>query len=232
MNISIPTRSPLEFVFSGHERTPFPFVEQFLHDEDLPYGMRLDGTMHRIWHRPAILTPLFWALGKMGILVPHKAENVPTTLVVSPGQSAGYGVYHVWDRTLMFAKPIRFRTTIIHDRSIDKVVDLVGPKNLIYMVWNAKYHPPYTFTLDTHSCAFRIGKRKLWLPRWLWKFLLGTVTFSQTVDSNKEDTVHIDLLITHPLFGRIFGYEGSFRTVRTNKRMTDYTNWQPEQQCP
>jgi hypothetical protein len=51
----------------------------------------------------------------------------------------------------------------------------------------------------------------------VWKFLFGTVTFSQTVDPEREDTVHIDLLITHPLFGRIFGYEGSFRVVRESK---------------
>src|SRR5437016_4290030 len=133
MSISTPNRSPLEFVFADHDHIPFAFAEQFLHHEDLPYGMKLDGTMQRIWHRPAVLRPLFWVLGKMGILVPHQAENIPTALVVTPGRNAVDGVYHVWDRTLAFAKPVRFRTTIIYDPSVGKVVDLVGPKNLIYM---------------------------------------------------------------------------------------------------
>jgi hypothetical protein len=31
------------------------------------------------------------------------------------------------------------------------------------------------------------------------------------------DTVRVDLLIIHPLLGRIFGYVGTFRTVRTQK---------------
>jgi hypothetical protein len=224
MNISTPRRSPLEFVFAGHDRIPFAFVEQFLHGEDLPYAMKLDGTMHRIWHRPAILAPLFWALGKIGILVPHNAEKVPTELVVTPGRSTTDGVYHIWDRTLLFNKPVRFRTTIIFDASINKVVDLVGPRNVLYMVWEAKYHPRDKFTLDTHSCAFRLGRLKLWMPRWLWKFLLGTVTFSQIVDPEKDDTVHIDLLIKHPLFGRIFGYEGSFKVVRTDKSTRELLN--------
>ena len=57
----------------------------------------------------------------------------------------------------------------------------------------------------------------MWLPRWAWKWLLGTVTFTQRVDAVDERVVHIDLLITHPLFGRVFGYNGTFRTVR----------WQP-----
>ena len=212
-----PVHSPLEPVFAGHDRIPFAFAEQFLHREDLPYGVKLVGVMHRIWHRPRVLGPLFWALGKLGILVPYNAENVPTTLVVTPGRNERDGVFHVWDRTLAFDRPVRFRTTIFYDPALDRVVDLVGPRDMLYMVWDAKFHPPGKFTLDTHSIAVRAGRRKVWLPRPVWKLLLGTVTFSQTVDPEREDTVHIDLLITHPLFGRIFGYEGSFRVVRESK---------------
>src|SRR5688572_25903835 len=214
MTTPTPTHSPLEPIFAGHDRIPFAFAEQFLHREDFPYSMKLTGVMHRIWHRPRYLSPLFRLLGRLGILVPHNAENVPTTLVVTPGRKERDGLFHVWDRTLAFDRPVRFRTIIIYDPSLDKVVDLVGPRDVLYMVWDAKFHPPGKFTLDTHSIALRIGRRKLWLPRPLWKFLLGTVTFSQTVDADRVDTVHIDLLISHPLFGRIFGYEGTFRVVR------------------
>jgi hypothetical protein len=217
MAADLPTRSPLEFAFAGHEHIPFAFSEQFLYGTDLHYGMTLIGSMHRIWHRPACLRPLFWALGKIGILVPHNAANIPTTLVVTPGRNDDYGIYHIWDRTLAFDNPISFRTTIIYEPLLHKVVDLVGPKDSIYMVWDAKYHPPDKFTLDTLACAFRIGKWKLRLPRWLWKLLFGTVTFSQTVDTQRDDTVHINLLITHPLLGRIFGYEGSFQVVRMDE---------------
>lgn len=139
---------------------------------------------------------------------------VQAGLVVKPGRNDSDGLFHTWDRTLTFAAPVRFRTTIIYDASIDKVVDLVGPNNVLYMVWNAKFHPPAKFTLDTNSIAIRVGRRKVWVPRPIWKFFFGTVTFSQTVDPVREDTVHIDLLITHPLFGRIFGYNGSFTVVR------------------
>ena len=209
-----PIHSPLEPIFAGHERIPFAFVEQFLHGSHLPYGMKLVGVMHKIWHRPRAFTPLFWALGKVGILVPHSARDVATTLVVTPGHNAHDGLFHVWDRTLEFGKPVRFRTTIIYDSSLRQVVDLVGPGNVLYMVWVAKFHPPSRFTLDTHSIALRFNGRKIWLPRPVWKFLFGTVTFSQMVDPEREDTVHVDLLITHPLFGRIFGYTGTFRVVR------------------
>jgi hypothetical protein len=222
-----PSRSPLEPIFAGYPHIPFAFVEQFLHGDDLPYRVTLDGVMHRIWHRPAVLGPLFWALAKLGILVPYNAAGVPTTLTVRPGRDQRDGVYHVWDRTLAFPKPIRFKTTIIYDQALGKVVDLVGPRDVLYMVWEAKFHPPNRFTLDTHSCAIRVGPRKLWMPRWLWKFLLGTVTFTQTAKEPEGDTVSVDLLITHPLFGKIFGYVGTFRTVRTEAGFATRSGGEP-----
>jgi hypothetical protein len=227
MTTPTPIHSPLEPIFAGDDQVPFAFAEQFLHGEHLPYEMKLVGVMHRIWHRPRALAPLFRALGKLGILVPYNAENIPTSLVVTPGRNDRDGLFHVWDRTLAFSFPVRFRTTIIFDPSIDKVVDLVGPKNLLYMVWEAKFHPPDRFTLDTDSIAIRFGRRKVWLPRPIWKFLFGTVTFAQTADSIRPALVHIDLLITHPLFGRIFGYDGSFRVVRVSESTADVSGAGP-----
>jgi hypothetical protein len=61
----------------------------------------------------------------------------------------------------------------------------------------------------------RFGSRKLWLPRPVWRWMLGTVRFIQRVDDALEDTMHIDLLISHPLFGEIFGYTDTFRVIRT-----------------
>ncbi|MEN0021570.1 MAG: DUF4166 domain-containing protein [Planctomycetota bacterium] len=206
--------SPLEHVFAGAASVPFAFAEQFLHGKHLPYGMRLDGVMHRIWHRPRLLTPLFWLLGKLGILVPFQAQDVPTTLVVTPGHNERDGLYHVWDRTLEFDPPIRFRTTIIYDNKLDKVVDLVGPGDRLYMVWDGQFHEPDRFTLDTHSIALRLFGREWWLPKPIWKFFFGTVVFSQVASAENPAEVKIDLLIKHPLFGRIFGYEGTFRVVR------------------
>jgi hypothetical protein len=54
------------------------------------------------------------------------------------------------------------------------------------------------------------------MPRWLWQWLLGVVTFTQRVDETRDGTVHINLLVTHPLFGEIFGYTGTFQTTRTH----------------
>ena len=46
--------------------------------------------------------------------------------------------------------------------------------------------------MDYEAIALRIRGRKLWMPTWMWKLLLGTVTFSQVADSMEGDTVRID----------------------------------------
>jgi hypothetical protein len=104
----------------------------------------------------------------------------------------------------------------VYDPAIDEVVDLVGPHNLLYMVWKAKFTPPRTFTLDTHSVAVRLGRRRrwrIWLPRPLWRWVLGVVRFVQRADGQREDTVHVEIVIWHPLFGDFFGYDGTFRVT-------------------
>jgi hypothetical protein len=206
--------SPLDPVFAGHTDIPFAFREQFFHSADLPYGMRLEGVMHRIWHRPRWLGPLFRWLGGLRILVPQTGTEVPTTLTVRPKWTRLDGVVHVWDRTFAFDPPVRFPTSIICDAKIGQVVDLVGPSDVLYMVWKARYHPPDRFTLDTHSIGLCLRGRVLWLPTWVWKLMFGTVRFWQVADSHDGDTVRVDLLIKHPLLGPFFGYEGTFRTVR------------------
>ena len=125
---------------------------------------------------------------------------------------------HRWSRTIRFPrKTVRFDTSIIYDAAQGTVVDLVGPRNLLYMVWEAQFRPPDTFTLDSRDNAVRVGRRLVWLPRWVWKWLLGTVTFAQRADRADDYVVHIDLLITHPLFGPIFGYDGTFRALRIER---------------
>jgi hypothetical protein len=44
------------------------------------------------------------------------------------------------------------------------------------------------------------------------------VRFVQRVDPERDDTVHIELIIWHPLFGDFFGYKGTFRITHAPRR--------------
>lgn len=206
--------SPLEPLTRGREAAlPLAFREQFCRTPDESFRVVLVGLMHEIRY-PRILTPLFRVLGRLRILVPRAGHDVPTRLVVRPGRTRSGMPYHVWDRTFEFDVPIRFPTTIIYDPEIDHLVDLVGPRNLLYMVWEARLAPPGTFTLASAAIALRIGGRRVWLPDWLWPLMLGRVSFAQVARLPDDDTIDIDLRLSHPLFGEVFGYRGSFHAER------------------
>jgi hypothetical protein len=149
--------------------------------------------------------------------VPIYGKNIPTTLEVIPARDEEGLPYHIWKRTFQLATPYEFPTTIVFNGQTNQVADLVGSGNVLYMVWIAQFKPPRTFTLDTHSVALRFGKTLLWLPPVVWKWTLGVVRFTQRVDDQHDDTVHIEINIAHPLFGDAFGYDGTFRTVRKEK---------------
>ncbi|MGQ0603142.1 MAG: DUF4166 domain-containing protein [Anaerolineales bacterium] len=212
-----PAFSPLEPVFAEHAgEAPSAFREQFLHSPQHPYRVRLEGTFHYIWHKPG-LTPLFKLLGRMGILVSRTGQNVSAQLDVIAGLWPNGEPYHEWNRTLHFEPPIHFNTTVVYDIEKRDIGDLVGWKNSVYLVWRAKFHLPSLFTLDSAHGAFRLAGRTLWLPRWLWPFVFGVVSFTQRMDETRDDTVHVDLRISHPLLGAVFAYTGTFRAVRLPK---------------
>jgi hypothetical protein len=209
--------SPVQPVFERADGpVPHAFREQFLLSADASHEILLKGEMHRIWH-PLFLHPLFWLLGKFGMLVPIRAERVPATLHVIPGRRADESPFHEWNRTFLLPSPVRFDTTIVWDRRHDDLADLVGRPRLLRMVWAARYAPPGVFTLKSIANAITIGKRVIWLPGWFWRFFLGTVDFRQEALPGDGNRVTVDLRILHPLFRTVFHYAGTFQVVRIAK---------------
>lgn len=207
--------TPLAKVFAGQEHSlPLAFKEQFLATPERNYDVVLEGVMHRIRHRPRWLKPLFGFLGRLGILVAKMGEDIPTKLEVVPGYLPNGEPYHAWNRTFAFDQPVQFNTRVVYDKQQDNLADLVGPDYRLHMVWKGRYVPPRTFTLETVTNAIRLGNKVFYLPKWIWLPLLGRVQFVQTAQAQAEDTVDVDLRIIHPLFGEVFGYQGTFRAVR------------------
>ncbi len=211
--------TPLAHVFANYDgHIPYAFSEQFLATPDRAYDVVLEGVMHKIWHRPRWFKPLFWALGKTGILVSQSGQNIATTLEVIPGRFPDGTAYHEWNRTFAFEEPVHFNTAVVYDAKYENIADRVGPNHILHMVWDGKFTPPNTFTLDTISNALQIKEKIFYLPEWFWKLMLGRVKFRQQAHMDEPDLVDVDLRILHPIFGEIFGYVGTFRTVRYPKK--------------
>ncbi len=210
--------TPLARVFVGHEtQLPFAFREQFLASPERDYQVVLEGVMHKIWHRPVWLKPLFVFLGWFGILVPKTGNEIPTKLVVVPGYLPNGEPFHEWNRTFDFGVPIHFNTRVVYDQYMDNLADEVGINHFLHMVWKGQFIPPRSFTLDTVTNAIQLGSHLWYLPKWLWLFCFGRVRFIQQARVEDDRIVDVDLRILHPLFGEVFGYVGTFQTVRYPK---------------
>jgi hypothetical protein len=209
--------SPLETVFTGREHEmPAEFVAQFLASPEQDHNVVLEGTMHNIWF-PAWLKPLFWLLGKFGVLVPRAGTNISATLEVIPGRLPNGEPFHEWNRTFYFDPPLQFNTTVVYDHKMRNIADVVGKNRTLHMVWKGQFHSPDTFTLDTVTNAVKLGSRLTYLPKWLWTIALGRAKFSQRARKEDDNTVDVDLRIIHPWFNEVFGYQGTFTAKRYPK---------------
>lgn len=161
--------------------------------------------MHRVWHKP-VLRPMFWVLGKLGVLVGRTGTEVPTTLMIEltpKGQE--------WRRTLRFDPPVQFNSRNTYDPVRQQVIEWVGPGKRLGMAWGISFQPPETLILDTSGWVLCLGTAPRALPDWLWPWTLGRADTVQRADTEDDRVIHIELVIRHALFGEMFGYSGTFQ---------------------
>ena len=77
---------------------------------------------------------------------------------------------------------------------------------------------PYTGREVPARLVVGTGRLPDGAPYHLWdryvRFAQGEVRFLQRAEGPESDTIRISLRIAHPLFGDVFGYDGTFRARR------------------
>lgn len=164
--------------------------------------------MDRIWHRPAWLWPIFWLLTRPSILFPEVGIDVPATMLIVAGRDRRGQPCQRWDRTFAFRTPRRFDAVMGFDPERGQVVELFGRRELLEITWDVHFHPPDTMEIATRRVALRLGRHRLPIPRPL------CVAVRAEERAVRDDLITIDLKLSVPLLGTIFGYEGSFRLRR------------------
>ena len=190
------------------EQLPLTFREQFLLAPDAGYQVKFEGQMERIWHRPRWLWPFFYALAWADMLFPEVGENVPATMVIAAGFDTNGQPYQTWQRTFEFTTPRRFNAVMAYDSTRNRVVEWMGPAKLLQITWEVAFDPPRIMRITTHKVAIRLGRWSLVVPRW------ASMTVHAIERAKADDIIHINLTVSHPWLGAIFGYEGSFRMSR------------------
>jgi hypothetical protein len=203
--------SPFAPVFGARAATLAPvFREQYLLSPDAPYHVAFTGAANRVWHRPAWLGGVFWALGCAGILFVETGRAVPAALRIAVERDPSGAVRHEWRRTFRFPRPRPFDAELRYDPSLDRVVERLGVGGALEVVWQIYLLTPRVLVIVTDGMALRLGRFRLWLPR----LLCLDVRAIEQADAERDDTVHVDLRMRHALLGPVFGYDGTFRLSR------------------
>jgi uncharacterized protein DUF4166 len=200
-------RSPFGALFAAYvEPLPAVLRDHYLVSADTSYRVVLEGTMDRIWHRPAWLWPFFWLLIWMDLLFPETGTQIPATMTVTGGRAANGHDYQTWDRTFKFASHRHFNAIMVYDSEQNCVVERLGPGHRLQMAWAIHFLAPASIEIVTTNCTLRLGRWRVQLPHVLYP----SVRAVETALLDQPDTIHIDLAMTHVWLGPIFGYDGTF----------------------
>lgn len=202
--------SPFETVFAT-EILPPAFQKQYLISVDSGQVAHFDGISQRVWHRPFWLWPFFWLLAHFDILFPETGTDIPATMKLTGARDAKGQPYHRWDRTFFFATPRYFKAIMAYDNQQKCVVEHFTPLNLLSMVWQFSFTAPTHLEIITSTCRLNLGAWQIRLPR------LFHPHVHVIEDALDENTIQMSLTMSHPLFGDIFGYAGTYKITITNK---------------
>jgi small multidrug resistance pump len=197
--------SPFAPVLGMHrERLASPLAVQFF-GTDGGHRVRMDGVMHRVWHRHEWLRPFFMLLAFAHIFFPDVGHDVGASMVVSPTK---HGV--TWRRTFAFARRRRFDATMSYRAGIG-VVEQVGPWGLIQVPWCVSVIASDTIEITTG---------RVWLQAAGWKLMIPEVlqVAVKAVERVMGDAIEVELVLTHRYLGPIFGYDGTFNVRREGAR--------------
>jgi hypothetical protein len=192
---------------------PPAFREELLLSAEAGYRVVLRGRMDRVWRRSAWLWPFFWLLAYANILFPETGNDIPASMVITAGRDKDGQPYHSWRRTFNFKTRRRFNATMIYDQRLRRVVEKMGPGGMFRMAWDVQFKAPGTLLIDTTGCLLRLGPIRVWLPDWL----CVSVRAVQQTRSGQDNLVSVELTVSHPMLGPLFGYEGTFALERRDE---------------
>ncbi len=136
-----------------------------------------------------------------GALLNKKGQGISTEV-----RKTMQGNTQYWHRTLMFNEEnkIYFKSHWQYAGD-NKMIEYVNP--LLGLCMSVEVKEEKLFYQGEYF-VLRLGKLKLPIPEWM---LLGHTTIVE--EQVSADQFAMDFRLTHPLFGQIYRYAGSFKTV-------------------
>jgi uncharacterized protein (TIGR01777 family) len=204
------------------ENLPGVLRDQYLVRPADTYRVVLEGTLNRIWHQPCWLWPFLRLLALFDILFPEQGSNIEASMIVEGRHDKqGKGI-QTWRRTFRFRRLRRFDATMAFDLRLARVVERMGPFDVLEVVWNVTFEPPATIRIVTEGIRLRMGRCCIALPRWATVEVQASETAlghrggtgERDRLGDRSDTIAVDLTVRQPWLGEIFGFTGHFQPRR------------------
>ena len=199
-----------------------PFLLQFF-GADRDCRVRMDGIMHRIWHRHGWLRPFFHLLAAGRIFFPEAGRDIRASMVISLDKE---GVS--WRRTFAFARLRRFDAVMSYEPATG-LVERVGPAGLLEVPWRIARRAPGVIEISTGRLKLRLRHLRLPIPSLLQVSVAA-------VERAVGQRIEVELVLRHCWLGPVFGYEGTFDVRREvisqpapeaaeSRRLERYRGW-------
>lgn len=163
------------------------------------------GTMDRVWHRRIITRP-FLALGaRRHILVSGSGMDIPFT-IENYAYRDGFGRETVtFARTFWFDTAQHWDATMIYSAERSVIVDYLGTHQHLAVDLHMTVDAQGGLLIRSGEQRFRECGIGLVVPR----LITGVAEVRESYDDDHERFC-IEVVVTNPVFGPLFGYRGTF----------------------
>lgn len=164
------------------------------------------GVMEEVWRGRPYTLP-FLAIGTWRhIMFPSRGRDVRFT-VENYAYRDGFGRETVtWVRTFEFARrPRRFDATMIYSEGRQRIVDYLGSHQHLAVDIGAEVDA-------TGGLRLRSGEQRFYERGIAFRFPMALSGYADVLEWYDDDaaTYRIDVTVTNPRWGRLFGYRGRF----------------------
>jgi|GEM_PF-119375 len=148
--------------------------------------------------RLPLLRPVFALLGRWGIAFPERAVDVPFDICNSSTGDGGVRAVRI------FRFGGRTRTMVDETRVVDGILtDRIGRRGVLEVTLAARVDRG-GLVLESRRLALRIGRLRVLLPRIL------RVELDERAVGGGSGLQRVDLRVTMPVLGEVYGYRGTF----------------------
>ena len=175
---------------------------------ELSKPFKAKGVMHKISSGPKWLFPLFLVGTRWKFLFPEQGEDIPFQIINTSRIGLNGEKQVHWERTFYFQQKERYFNALMSlDSERNVVKDYLGEPSLFYSELLFFVSEEGHIRIESGKQRFVLGKFEIPLP----KIFQGNVRVIEYYIEEKE-VFSIQVVITNPLIGTLFEYEGEFQS--------------------